>query len=153
MFSSFNLDRFRTWIHPLIASFQQSGISDRQSLSLVPRPHPAHTRRRGLVSPVQIFGLALALAAWSDQWNRRVALIRIMQKQEQVLQSYYSHWPICNPTLTITRLQYFRKPKDSGLWHQTPSPRMNWVGCWHETTTTHLDCKLPAVPEAIIMCK
>ena len=29
--------------------------------NLVPRPHPAHTRRRGLVSQVQILGLAEVL--------------------------------------------------------------------------------------------
>ena len=35
--------------------------------------------------------------------------------------------PICNSTLTITRLQDFRKPKNSGLWHQTLSSWEGWV--------------------------
>ena len=90
-----------------------------------------HARRRGLVSQVEILGLALE--AWSNQWNRRVVFIRIMRKQKQVLQSHrskwcyeihYSHGPVCNPTLPTTRLQYFHKPKDSD---QTPSP---WVSGW-----------------------
>jgi len=42
-------------------------------LSLVPRPNPAHTRRRGLVSQVQILGLAPK--AWSGQSDRRRAFI------------------------------------------------------------------------------
>ena len=67
-----------------------------ESLGLMPRPHPAHARRRILVSQVQILGLAPE--AWSDQWNCRALFIGIMQKQEQVLQSHHSkgchsHWP------------------------------------------------------------
>ena len=54
--------------------------------SLVPRPYPAHARRRGLVSQVQILGQAPE--AWSGQSDRRTAFIRIMWKREQVLQSY-----------------------------------------------------------------
>ena len=44
------------------------------SSSLVPKPHPAYTRRKGLVSQVQIFGLAPE--AWSGQSiaNHRAAL-------------------------------------------------------------------------------
>ena len=53
--------------------------------TLVPRPHPAHVRRRGLVSQVQILGLAPE--AWSNQSNRRAAFIGIMRKREQVLQT------------------------------------------------------------------
>ena len=56
--------------------------------SLVPRPHPAHARRRGLVSQVEILGPAPK--AWSGQSNHRAAFIGIMRKQEQVLQSYHS---------------------------------------------------------------
>ena len=48
------------------------------SSSLVPRPHPAHARRRGLVSQLQILGLALE--AWSGQSNCRAAFIGIMRK-------------------------------------------------------------------------
>ena len=59
----------------------------RSLLSLVPRPHPAHTRRRGLVSQVQILGLAPEV--WSGQSNRRAAFIGIMR---QVLQSYRSKY-------------------------------------------------------------
>ena len=40
--------------------------------SLVPRLHPAHARRRGLVSQVQILGLAPE--AWSSQSNHRALL-------------------------------------------------------------------------------
>ena len=52
------------------------------------------------------------------------AFIGIMRKREQVLQWYCSkrvirfiiqHRVICNSTLTITKLQHFRKSKDSGL--------------------------------------
>ena len=43
-------------------------------------------RRRSLVSQVQILGLASE--AWSGQSNHRAAFIGIMQKREQVLQSY-----------------------------------------------------------------
>ena len=56
--------------------------------SVLPRPHPAHTRRRGMVSQVQILGLAPEV--WSGISNHRAAFIGIMQKQEQVLQSYHS---------------------------------------------------------------
>ena len=49
--------------------------------SLIPRPHPAHTRRRGLVSQVQILGLAPE--AWSSQSDRRTAFTRIMRKRNQ----------------------------------------------------------------------
>ena len=85
--------------------------------SLVPRPHPAHTRRRGLVLQVQILGLAPKV--WSGQSDRRRAFIRMMRKRNKLLQSHrskwcydihFSYWQICNPTLTITRLQYFRWP-------------------------------------------
>ena len=47
-------------------------------VSLVPRPHPAHARRRGLVSQVQILGLAPE--TWSGQSNHRAAFIEIMRK-------------------------------------------------------------------------
>ena len=40
--------------------------------SLVPRPHPAHARRRGLVSQDQILGLAPE--AWSGQSNHRSSI-------------------------------------------------------------------------------
>ena len=53
----------------------------------------------------------------------RAVFIGIMQKREQALQSYH------------LRLQYFPKPKDSCLWHQTPSPHASWVGSGHETIT------------------
>ena len=68
--------------------------------SLVPRPHPAHARRRGLVSQVQILGLAPE--TWSGQSYRRTAFIGIMQKREQLLQSYRSKrcYEIHYPTLT-----------------------------------------------------
>ena len=46
--------------------------------SLVPRPHPTHTRRRGLVSQVPILGLAPEV--WSGQSDCRTAFIRIIQK-------------------------------------------------------------------------
>ena len=38
----------------------------------MPRPHPAQVRRRGLVSQVQILGLAPEV--WSGQSNRRAAV-------------------------------------------------------------------------------
>ena len=37
------------------------------------------------------------------------------------------HWAICKATLTITMLQHFHKPKDSGLWRQTLSSWEGWV--------------------------
>ena len=43
------------------------------STSLVPRPHPAHARRKGLVSQVQILGLVPE--TWSGQSYRRTAFI------------------------------------------------------------------------------
>ena len=121
MFSSFYLDSFRTWLHPLIASL---GISNQLSLSLYPDPTQAHTRRRGLVSPVQISGLAPALAALSNQWNRRVAFSGSKNK-------YFNHtddsqWPICNPTLAITRLQYFRNPRIQAC--DTRPHLLTWAG-------------------------
>ena len=61
--------------------------SCRVSFSLMPRPHPAHVRRRGLVSQVPILGLAPETL--SSQSYRRAAL---MQKREQLLQSYCSKW-------------------------------------------------------------
>ena len=48
------------------------------NVSLVLRPHPAHARTRGLVSQVQILGLALE--AYSGQSNHRVAFIGIIRK-------------------------------------------------------------------------
>ena len=57
------------------------------ALSLVSRPHPAHARRRGLVSQVQILGLAPE--TWSGQSYCRTAFIGIMRKRE-LLQSYRS---------------------------------------------------------------
>ena len=36
--------------------------------SLVPRPHPAHARRRGRVSQVQILGLALEGGVWARDY-------------------------------------------------------------------------------------
>ena len=40
----------------------------------------------------------------------------------------------------------FLEPKDLDMWHQTPSPRVSWVGSGHETTAEvgglhGLDCK------------
>ena len=58
------------------------------AISLMPRPHPAHVRRRDLVSQIQILGLAPE--ALSDLSNLGVALIGIMWQQEQVLQWYCS---------------------------------------------------------------
>ena len=95
-------------------------------ISLVPRPHPAHVRRRGLVSQVEILGPAPE--AWSCQSNRRVAFIGSENKyfnrtaQSDVMKFIIQH---CNSTLT--RLQHFGKPKDSGLWHQTLSLWEGWV--------------------------
>ena len=48
---------------------------------LMPRPHPAHSEVRGLVSQVKSLGYFQ-----SDQWNHRAAFIGIMQMREQVLQ-------------------------------------------------------------------
>ena len=45
---------------------------------LMPRPHPAHARRRGLVSKLQIRGLAPE--AWNDQWNCRAPFIASKNK-------------------------------------------------------------------------
>ena len=59
------------------------------------RPHPAQARRRGLVSQVQILGLAPE--AWSGQSNHKAVFIGIVRKQEQLLQSYCSK-RIPNPT-------------------------------------------------------
>ena len=92
---------------------------------LMPRPHLAHARRRGLVSQVQILGLAPK--AWSSQSDRRRAFIRIMQKHRSkwCYDIHFSHWQICNPTLTITRLGTFAGPR---IWtcdtRPTPSPRV-----------------------------
>ena len=44
---------------------QHVTVSARRLYSLVPRPHPAHARRRGLVSQVGMLGLAPE--AWSGQ--------------------------------------------------------------------------------------
>ena len=51
--------------------------------SLVPRPHPVHTRGRGLVSQVQM----VWLATWSDQSNCRVAFIEKCRSENK----YFSH--------------------------------------------------------------
>ena len=91
----------------------------RQVGSLVPRLHPAHARRRGLVSQVQILGLALE--GWSNQWNRRAAFI-IMLKREQVLQFYRSKWyHYSNLYSTLNNYKASVLPLAQGLWHQTPS--------------------------------
>ena len=96
-------------------SFSSLGLG---TTSRMPRPHPAHTRRRGLVSQV-----------WMLPETRRAAITGIMRKREHVLQSYrskwyeihYPHWQIYNPTLKITRLaQRFR------LVTPDPSPRAGW---------------------------
>ena len=90
--------------------------------SLMPRPHPAHARRRDLVSQVQILGLTSQ--AWSAQSNRRAAFIGIMRKQEQVLQWYRSKrvmrfiiqlWPICNYEASTL-------PQAQGFSLVTPDP-------------------------------
>ena len=67
---------------------------------------------------------------WSGQSNCRVAFIGIMQKREQILHSDWCneiHYSTLTTTLTITKLQYFHKPKDSGLWHQILSSWKGWV--------------------------
>ena len=46
---------------------------------------------------------------------------------------HYSYWQICNLTLTISKDPYFHKPKNSGLWHQTPSPCVSWMRSRHKT--------------------
>ena len=98
--------------------------------SLVPRPPDSSRRGKGsgVTSPNP---WAIAPEAWSGQSNCRAAFIGIMQKWELVLQSYHSK-PVmrfiiqrCNSILT--RLQHFRNPKDSGLWHQTLSSWEGWV--------------------------
>ena len=95
--------------------------------SLMPRPHPAHMRIGGLVSQVQILGLATE--AWSNHWNYRVAFIGIMRKWE-VLQWYhskrcyemhYSHWPICNLTLTIEEVHVA-----SPFWEPMNRENVRW---------------------------
>ena len=77
------LDLFgRAWASPTLGWSTGTRASTDQS-SLLPRPHPAHARRRGLVSQVQILWLAPEL--WTSQSDRRTAFIRIMWKREQVL--------------------------------------------------------------------
>ena len=56
------------------------------SHSLVPRPHPAHVRRRDLVSQVQIR---------SGQWNRRTTFIGLIQTWELVISQAQDFWS-CN---------------------------------------------------------
>ena len=46
---------------------------------------------------------------------------------------------LCNSLFNLTlhkqlQAQYFCRSKDSGLWHKTPSPCMNWVGSRHDST-------------------
>ena len=107
----------------------------------MPTPHPAHMRRRGLV--LQILGQVSKREAnqitgiyWKMQKYFNWSLNNdIAMRLYDILQSdIVQHWPICNPTLTITRLQCFHKPKDLDLWHQTSSPHMSWMGSGHETT-------------------
>ena len=109
----------------------------------MPRPHPAHMRRRGLVSQVQILGLALE--AWSGQSNRRVAN---NLKWEQALPIVLFQLMLWNPlSNTDQPLQGFNtslfKPKDSRLWHQTPPPSyVSWVGM--DTRLAPIPFNLPA---------
>ena len=127
------------WPSMLLELTQGFGLVTPDS-SLVPRPHLAHARRRGLVSQVQILGLAPK--AWSGQSDRRRAFIRITWQQNK----YFNHTAPSDvmififhtdkfviPTLTITRLQVFCWPKDLDFWHQTSSPCVSWVGSGHET--------------------
>ena len=104
--------------------------SCRVSFSLMPRPHPAHARRRGLVSQVPILGLAPE--TWSGQSYCRAAFIGI---NAQLLQSYcskwyyeihYSHWQICNPT----QLQGFGTSASPRIWTCDTRPLLlAWATC------------------------
>ena len=77
----------------------------------------------------------------SVYWNNvEVRTILQLQSSKRVMRFIIQHRPICNSTLTITRLQHFCKPKDSGLWHQTlegslmPRPlpgKRVWCSEWH----------------------
>ena len=75
-------------------------------------------------------------------WHARI-LICFMSAWIQISVLYFNHtilrdfmkfiiehWPICNPSLTITRLQLAQ-----GLWHQTPFPCMSSVGSGHKTNS------------------
>ena len=93
--------------------------------SLVPRPHPAHVRRRGLVSQVQILGLAPE--AWSGQsnpqsrvyWNNAEARTSTsIYCSKRVMRFIIRHWSICNSTPMISRLQHF--PQAQGFRLVTP---------------------------------
>ena len=64
----------RVILHMVLASKCLSFFNGELSLSFVSRPHPAHTRRRGLVSQVQILGLVPE--TWSGQSNCRIAFIK-----------------------------------------------------------------------------
>ena len=99
--------------------------------SLMPRPHPAHARRRRLVSQVQILGLAPE--AWSTQSNHK------MRKQEQVLQTYRSNrvirFIIQHQQFVILQLQGFNTSASPNIQacDTRPFPHQR-VGSGHKTT-------------------
>ena len=77
-------------------------------LVLCPDPTQLTGGEGGLVSKVQILGLAPE--AWSGQSDHGSEnKYSISPKCYDI---HFSHWQICNPTLTITRLLYFHKTKD-----------------------------------------
>ena len=96
-----------------------SGSNNRSVLNwlvytnLVSRPHPAHVRR-GLVSRVQILGLAPEV--WSNQWNCRTALIEIMQKWEEVLLSYHSKYRVLQNLCNMQKCKRLLKWPALLLW-------------------------------------
>ena len=112
---SLNLCLRQTHIHDestkmcqyLLYAACENPTNDTRSASLVLRPHPAHARRRVWCHKSKSFGQLQKHGAANE------IVIGIMRKQEQVLQSYCSkhlmrfiiqHWPICNSTLTVTKL-------------------------------------------------
>ena len=137
------MDRTCYQLHHIIDLKKKTNVSAANQRSLMPRPHPAHTRRSrsGATSP----------NSWAssrrEEWPLK-SQSSVYWKREQVLQSYhskwcyeiyYSHWQVRNSLLPITRLQYFCNPKDLDLWYQTllfalagwgtklPVKRFGWV--------------------------
>ena len=86
--------------------------------SPVPTPHPAHARRRGLLSQVQILGLEREFVV---MWKWESIVLYCSKWYYEI---HYSHWPICNPRLPCTRLLYFHKPRPktrrSRTWLNSP---------------------------------
>ena len=71
-----------------VESTKPPPTSAKPPLSHMPRPYLAHTRRRGLMSQVQILGLAPKVL--SDKWNCRAAFFGVMRRWKNFTFEYKS---------------------------------------------------------------